>query len=163
MDTADHSSDLGGLVLLLHSFEFAIRLFLFHEAGAEPHVDLDEVSIGKAVPINALTDYRQLRALLGSYNDAVRSRDPGLVISSAADIISLRDALAHGRVYGRVFEPPFRLVKFSPQRPDGTVTMTFDATMDRPWFVAQRKLVRNAIEQVARAMAPYGAGFADGR
>jgi hypothetical protein len=148
---AEHLIGIAKIIGNLHSLEYVLRVFHFHEAGStQPHVDLNTVKVGDVVQANAYTDYAQLRELINRYNTIVQSRDPSLVIPEN-DIVLLRDGLAHGRVWADAPGAPMRAVKFSPVR-QGTVTVTFAETLTGPWLESKRKLLFDALQSVAKAL-----------
>ncbi len=146
---------LGTVLGNLLSLELMLREFLFHEAGEVPYVNLDLVNIGDVVPENALTDYSTLGRLIDRYNAIVVLRDVTLTINKD-DVLSLRDALAHGRVYGQTPAPPLRLLKFSDPK-KGPIKVEFAETLDPTWLNKQRQMLLENLRTVISAFAPPGA------
>ncbi len=140
---------LGNIWSSLQSLEIALRQFLFSQEVAAPFLDLEALSLGVAVPENALTDYSPLDGLIGRYNRAVTAKDRKLRLAKDP-IVALRNALGHGRVLSKTGAPPFRLVTFSKPR-EGQVKVKMVAVLDAEWLQTQQHLVTAARAAVAKA------------
>ena len=141
--------ELGKMSGGLHTFEIALRQFLFHHEGSAPFIDLEKLSVGDPVPENALTDYSSLGPLIERYNRAVAPRDHALLLPKD-QIVNLRDALAHGRVLSKTGAPPFRLVTFSNPR-KGQIKVQMVVALDAPWLQSQQRILLAARTAVAQA------------
>ncbi len=149
----NYSDNLGRLITNLHSLEVSIRDFLFtNDFGLEAatvHVQsLRELKIGQSVSENHFTNYNSLRTLIVKYNEQVSTFASELIVDD--DIVNLRDALAHGRVFS--FEPssPSILLKFSKPK-NGNTEVEFMAIMTRDWFDEQIKWTQNELKKVVEA------------
>jgi hypothetical protein len=151
--------DLGKIVGNLHSLEFSLRAFLFHEKKEPGGEGFDTMEVGDEVEENSFTNYSQMRQLIREYNVAIGGRDPSLVIPED-EIVELRDALAHGRVYARSKAELFRLLKFSKAH-GGKVTVTVAETMTPEWRERKRRLLFDALERVGKAGATHGFAMED--
>jgi hypothetical protein len=87
----------------------------------------------------------------------VAKRDGSLCIPES-EIVTVRDAIAHGRVYGRRPAYPLRLVKFSEAK-DGFVTVVVAETLTPEWLAQKRRLLHDAIDTVVMASTQHGASW----
>ena len=107
---------LGKIVSNLHGLEVLLRVFLHNVdkkryGTSPPEVALNKINVGVAVPENYFTNYDSLGDLIQKYNNLVaKLGEQELRIDET--IVTLRDAIAHGRVLGLKPEPPFQLYKF---------------------------------------------------
>jgi hypothetical protein len=128
----DHALGLGRIVGTLHSLETAIRLHL-RRAENDGRLDSPEalvsLQVGAAVDETAFTNYDTLEKLIKSYKGMVL---PECQVDAA--VVSLRDALAHGRVFGSsATKMPHRLLKF--ERPkNGKTEVAYSELLDSAWF-----------------------------
>lgn len=142
----DHALRVGKLLVNLHSLEYMVRSYFLHcERGEFPAGK--PLQRGQQVALSAMTDYRSLGQLLRDYNNAVAEK---FRVDAADEVVSLRDALAHGRVSTDLAEVSPTLLKFD--RPVGnTVVVTHAALMTDDWFDYQIWLVRWALFRVCEA------------
>lgn len=150
-EEAESERLLGCVVNQLQNLELLIRVFLHNNrASGEPAADLAAIEatpLGSVVPLNAFSDYDSLTSLFARMNghplaQAAEVRiDPG--------IITLRDALAHGRKCARGPGLPFRLIKFGRPR-DGSVAVEFNAIVTIDWLRKEGERVKAACEQLLR-------------
>lgn len=150
-----HALCLGTLLTNLQTLEFLLRLFLY-KRRSRPHIsfvrgqNLTGLRVGKVLPENAVTDYDSLRKLILRYNAIAARKDPGLKI--AEDLVSLRDALAHGRVFVPKTGLPLQLLKFTKPR-NRSVKVEFSAALTVEWLANQGTRVLAEIEKVHAAMS----------
>ncbi len=144
---------IGRLVWQLWSLEWLLRCVLF---CLDSDRDVATISAGiarfyaatpgNADPVNALTGYDSLRALIDRYNETAAAKiDPS--------IVELRDLLAHGRVCAQnPTVPHFSLVKFS--RPDNNlVTVQSRGELTTEWLKQQLLRVGNAFDIAQQRLA----------
>lgn len=146
-----HPVALGKIVGNLQSLEMMLRLVLAQKPGQDSrgeYIDgFAHAPVGTAVAVTNMTDYAQLRDLVKAFNaEFATGGRPALEMG----LVSLRDALAHGRVFKGPLDEYFRIVKFSPVR-DGKTTVVYNEVMTPEWFEINNKRVRDAIEIVAAA------------
>ena len=152
MNEQQHIDQLGKLVLNLHAIEGAIRHFLYlHVDDKIPSVDLESVTVGDIVPLNSITDYDSLGRLIDRFNAYCHSQGVGAELSM--ELVSLRDAIAHGRVLTRT-ALPMRISKFSRPR-NGEVRVEYHQTMDQAWFSRGLDLTTRSIKNVVRASQKF--------
>lgn len=146
----DYANELGRLVGNLASLELAIRLVLYTidtpEERKLPHGKMT-FPPGTQAPLNWFTSWHPLGALIAKYNELNRSSG-----TIPEDIKDLRDAFAHGRVFGIGPEPgagEFHLVRSS--KPDrDVVTVELDVTLT-PQFVRQQSAKVRATAEIVNA------------
>jgi hypothetical protein len=152
MNLEEYTLALGKIVVNLHSLEFALRMFLWNQES--PHgpsnwkTKVPQLQVGQSVPVNAFTNYDSLKELIEKFNVVVQKIDPSLCVDLG--VVSLRDALAHGRVSAQVPQPPMQLIKFSKPS-NGLVTVTYAEYMDEQWLQSHVTRVRSEIAKVAKA------------
>jgi hypothetical protein len=139
----DYVERLGRLQTALHKLEFGLRVFLFRAEGHQPVVDLNTVKIGDKVAVTALTDFASLKELVDRYNAKV---DPRATIGR--DVVELRNAIAHARIFSFTQQPPFRLVRFG--KPNGGLAEVMNVVdnLDAQWFTAHEALVEKEVKKV---------------
>jgi hypothetical protein len=146
-----HQLLIGRLVTNLISLEGQMRISLYQKADP-PHqlleVPLNNLKAGDLVPENALTDYCDLKHVIARYNKLVK-KNPELFVD--AEIATLRDAIAHGRVFGGG-NSSYLLFKFKKPRSDGRVKLEFLQELTPQWLEAQIARVIAAAHKVAKAM-----------
>lgn len=141
---------LGSVFANLHSLEFLLRLFLYKKRS-RPHASFRRgqnftgLSTGTILPVNALTDYQSLGDLIKCYNTKIKRGFPALEIDQ--NIVTLRNALVHGRVFVPKTGLPLQLLKFAKPR-NGKVEIKFAATLTPEWLVAQNDQIQKAIALV---------------
>ena len=109
---------------------------------------LQDLKTSDTVPENALTNYESLNQLIERYNRRIANSDPDLKVDP--DIVTLRDALAHGRVSSLQEDSDIVLLKFS--RPEnGQVTVTFSECLTREWLSTRVRRVYTEVLKVLQA------------
>ncbi|WP_161795285.1 hypothetical protein [Xanthomonas oryzae] len=94
-----------------------------------------------------MSSFASLRELIKVFNEKL-SPNPPLDLG----LVTLRDALAHGRVFAGPNEEDFRIVKFEkPQRGATQVAVEYSAVMTEAWFVENKAWVRDSIATVSKA------------
>jgi hypothetical protein len=153
MTIDEHSKHLGGLLADFHSLEFCLRIFLHHLPHARPlgvpyGTDIYSLPVGTDLPENDLTSYETLGVLIERYNREVLAHGAGEQVDQT--LVSVRDALAHGRVSTKDENQPMRLLKFDRPR-QGRVRIAFNEEMNEAWFKKQKKRVVDEINRVHNA------------
>jgi hypothetical protein len=151
--------DLGNLQTKFLILEYDLRTFLFNRSGKPFIQDFDTISVGDFVDENPFTNRDSLGTLIDKYNVIVKNA-PSAVIHR--NIVKIRDALAHGRVYRRSVESQLRLLKFSQvDKATGKVETDFAETLDPPtlgrWNAYMFMTIRK-VEDYAKAEAAKSLG-----
>lgn len=162
MKQEQHPLNLGKLLVNLQSLEFALRAFLWEsEKDKEQNIStyrelkLNELKEGGIVDENAFTNYDSLNVLIDKYNQNPRISSSGLTIDKS--MVDIRDAIAHGRVFGDTPNPPMTLLKFS--KPENErVKVTFSVQLTQEWFNEQLLRVQSAVLIVANALKKLQSG-----
>lgn len=145
-----HSYLLGRLMTNLHTLELFLRIFLHRELDEEffelPNCGAGrQAHVGVKFPFNHFTNYDQLSKLINKFNDRMRSRK---LPQMDTELVKLRHAIAHGRVFLPSRDEPPSLVKFSDQV-DGFVTVEFCEVMSHAWLKEQNTRVSNALALIS--------------
>jgi len=152
-----HASNLGRLVGNLQMIEMGARIAIAKRDAWQAKremVSLPQVKRGDLVEISPLTDTNDLRNTLERYNKFA----PLECRVSVDLIVELRDALAHGRVFGHGPQnslSSLRLVKFDTDKRDNKVEVKMVVEMTDSWFKENIEFSMNALLRVAKAM-DYG-------
>lgn len=153
MDNKGYTRLLGQLVADLQALEYVIRAYLYARADG-PHKPfasddaLDLIKFGDLVPENAMTDYSTLGQLIDRFNRLVANSHPELRLDSS--IVSVRDALAHGRVSTGDPSRDLVLVKFGKPR-NGLARVEYVQTLTAGWLLGQADRVGEEFEKIAKA------------
>lgn len=154
-DELKFAERLGSIKANLLSLEFLLRVFLFNSEGkvsggsCRP-ISLHSLEAGQLAPVNALTNYDSLGQLIDKFNHFVKQNSAEELCINKAQLVDLRDALAHGRAFTDRPAPPFRLLKFAKPRGE-KVEVTFSALMTKEWFVNQAGYILQAMKSVQEA------------
>lgn len=150
-----HAFMLGQLISNLLSLELVARAVLkaVETNGNWRWFDGKE---GEFIEESALTNYLSLGDILKKYNalDCLTEREK----VDFKDIVDLRDALAHGRVWKpseAEDDAPYFLTKFGKPK-NGKVQITFHVPMSRAWFSTQGNLINKAMVAVHTAQNRLG-------
>lgn len=148
-----HALALGTLVTDLLTLEFLLRLFLYEtrsrrEISFVRGQNLSGLRVGKVLPENAVTDYDSLGELICRFNVTAPKQTAGAKI--AEDLVNLRNALAHGRLFVHKTGLSLQLVKFTKPH-KRKVKVELAARLTLAWFAKQSACVRAEIEKVRAA------------
>lgn len=146
-----HALNLGKLIGNLQTIEMAARLAIVKldkASGDRVQAQLPQVKIDELVELNAFTNKDDLNQTLEKYNkwaslDCRVDRKP---------IVMLRDALAHGRIFGTGSMKYLRLLKFSQKANDGKVAVVLAVDMTDEWFQESLLLLTQAIAKITKAL-----------
>lgn len=152
MNLEKYTLAIGKIIVNLHSLEFALRTFLWNHEDpvglTNWHIAMPQLQVGQTVPVNALSNFDTLGKLIEKFNEIMQKTDSTLSVDQT--IVDLRDALAHGRIWAEVPQPPMQLVKFD--KPNGSeTTVTHAELIDSIWLDSQKTRVWNEIEKVRKA------------
>lgn len=149
MNEEEHICNLGKLVSYFHTLEFLIRSILKNNEQDKPNTNYSRLKKGQTVPEDSMTNYDPLGGLIEKYNKLVSKE-----LKITKDIVEIRDAIAHGRVFSDNPNLPMMLVKFNKPE-DGRVSVTFAAKMDRQWFTEKKYQILQEIEKALVANEKY--------
>ena len=128
-----HLWNVGMLIAQLQSLEFSARIAIATMTGTRSGADLRALQPGQWVSEDPITNY-----------DGLVSARPQLDV---AEIVNLRDQLAHGRVASGDPTFPLILLKFGRSL-DGKVPVLARIEMTETWFANQWGLVYEALQTV---------------
>jgi hypothetical protein len=94
---------------------------------------------GEQVPLNALTSWDTLRQLITAFNGTHQERTPPMVIDP--DLITLRDAFAHGRLGADSSSTYLVLMRFRKPGP-GATTVTVEDRYELTIDFMNRQIAR---------------------
>lgn len=162
MQQEKHPLNMGKLLVNFQSLEFALRAFIWEsekdtrqDVSSYTELKLNKLKEGDEVTENAFTNYDTLRELIDKYNQNPKISSTGLTIDKA--LVDIRNAIAHGRVFGDTPHPPMTLLKFS--KPENKrVEVTFSIQLTQEWFNKQLSRVQSAVLTVASALKQLQSG-----
>jgi hypothetical protein len=146
-----HALNLGKLTGNLQSIEMGARLAIVRLNGAAAqclHAQLPQVKCGDLVEINAFTNKDDLTQTLEKYNKLA----PIDCRIDIKPIVALRDALAHGRIFGFDSMKHLRLLKFNRKANDGKVAVELAVDMTDEWFQGNIRILNDAIKKITKTL-----------
>jgi len=146
-----HAMNLGKIVGNLLSLEMGARLAIVkldEKAAKQVLAQLPQVKTGDLVEINAFTNSDDLMQTLEKFNKRV----PLNCRLDIKLIVNLRDAIAHGRMFGYGSMKHLRLLKFSRKANVGKVSVELVQDMTDAWFMQSILLLDSALEKVRIAL-----------
>ena len=138
-----HLWNVGMLIAQLQSLEFSARIAIATMTGTRSGADLRALQPGQWASEDPITNYDQLTTVLAKFNGLVSARQQ----LNVAEIVNLRDQLAHGRVASGDPTFPLILLKFGRSL-DGKVPVLARIEMTETWFANQWGLVFEALQTV---------------
>jgi hypothetical protein len=151
MTCDEHSKQIGKIVVNLQSLEIVLRLFLSAKAGENAQLPLPGDT---TVPETWLTNYKSLGNLVGVYNAELTSiESPRFAVDET--VVTVRDALAHGRIMSPTPSPPFTLFKFGKPK-KGIVAIKSIDELTAAWLSAKITLTRDQIIKVTECAHARG-------
>lgn len=112
--------------------------------------EVPEWKSGDWVELSPLTNDLDLRGVLERYNKAAKEYRVDI-----ERIVNLRDALAHGRVFGRgpiQTAISFRLLKFEREAKDKKVQVAMAKDMTKEWFNENIEFLLKSLEKIRIAL-----------
>lgn len=150
MEQEKHTLNLGKLLVNFQSLEFILRAFLYeNNKNGNDRFKLDALKEGDILEENAFINYDSLGELINKYNNNPKISSKGLTIDKS--IVEVRDAIAHGRVFGINPQPPMTLLKFDKPI-KRQVKVTFSVQLTKEWFDKQIPRVQKEVVIVAKAL-----------
>lgn len=145
------ATNLGKMVGNLLSLEMGARLAIVklnERASKQLLTQLPQVKVGDSVEINAFTNSDDLRVTLEKFN----KHAPLKCRLDINPIVSLRDAIAHGRMFGYGSMKDLRLLKFSRKAVSGKLSVELAQDMTDTWFQDNTQLLNAALEKISIAL-----------
>lgn len=121
---------------------------LDERAAKQVHAQLPGVKVGESIEVNSFTNSDDLMQTLEKFNKRV----PVNCRLDIKPIVNLRDAMAHGRMFGYDSMRNLRLLKFSRKAKDGKVSVELVQDMTNEWFNQSIQLLDSALEKVRIAL-----------
>lgn len=157
--TQEHPKQLGKLIGNLLTIEGLARLLLaINKAGSlkATRPALPNVTKGDLVDITPISDPESLTSVLKKYNAHIAKNRPDLKVD-VPTIVNLRDALAHGRVFGfgnpqNASSTPLRLLKFAKNPQNKKVKVELCEDMTEQWFNENIQILEKASENIRQAL-----------
>jgi len=142
-DLDEYALMLGKFWGNFNSLELTLRIYLSEKYG-EKVTGLD-LHVGDKTPATHVTNYDQFGTLVRKYNAAVGDANR----IDARELVTLRDAMAHGRVTTKRLDLPLTVIKFGlPDRKTKTVKVEFRQDLTHDYMSARIVQARALMEQV---------------
>ena len=138
---------LGKIVSNLQALECILRMLLKDANGEVTLTKYYNLKVNDEVIEDSFTNYDTLSQLIRKYNSLVSVVDRTLCISD--EVVSLRDVIAHGRVFSINPNPlhPYLLLKFD-KPVNGKVKVTYSEEMNSGWYEKNNELTYKQVEVV---------------
>jgi hypothetical protein len=146
-----YGKDLSAFWNNFNNLELMLRIFLSRQSGlgTEEILKCLNATVGESLEENALTDWRTFGALCAAYNEHVGQKEA----LDFREILTLRDALAHGRVAGDD-EGRLAVTKFS--RPvNGKVRVEVRQLLNQAYLQRISEMLHHMCTEISRGMQPY--------
>lgn len=144
---------IGKLYTNMQALEFAIRGALYEKESPphnplQPGVSINTFKTGDTVPENAMTDYSTLGQLIDRFNTEIAKGNNTLKVSN--DVVTIRDALAHGRASANSIDENFSLIKFDRPK-NSMVNVVFAQKLTSDWLKEKVRFVFDEAMKVIKA------------
>ncbi len=148
----EYKLQLGGLWGNFHTLEFIIRLFLCEKMGIPIRLPKQG---DFSIEVTPITKHTTINGLIGEYNKSLSLKEEEFKVEE--NIIGLRNAFAHGRVFGLAPLPPFRLLnKPVPDKAGKIQNFDFDETLDKKFLGEKIDFVYEQIQKVSACAKKRG-------
>jgi hypothetical protein len=119
----------------LQALETVLRYFLLRVSRQDPHFPkVDDADAAET----ALTNYTSLDFLIDQYNKELT--EPEKKFNVDKTVVTIRDAIAHGRLLATLQQPPYRLWKFGKAK-DKRVPIEFCEELTVEWLRAKSDMI----------------------
>lgn len=140
----NHSKHLGILWTEINSLESATRLFMCEQSGDNDVylqlTTLSQVELGSEVSRSYFTRWIQFGNLVEDFNKVARASN---FVEIPEQIVGLRNALAHGRVFAASDKSPIRIQNFEAVN-DQRMRVSYSAVLTEHWVMEQRNLIKTS-------------------
>lgn len=151
-----HALEIGRIVCTLQSLEIGLRMYLYKVEN--PHAEGPMTAIpseGEMLPVDPITDYDQLGALIDKFNAHASAN--GRPTVQRENLVRLRDAIAHGRAITPHGHRNLYLFKFEkPPKDGGAVRVAYSAEMNEEWYKNSIELVSAEAQKVCLGLRALG-------
>lgn len=142
MDQDDHTRGVGRIVTNLEALEFVIRIFLTKANNQKLEFPTPETT---ELPETFVTSFMSLDELIKEYNATLSSTEQIHCVD--AQMIKIRDAFAHGRIYSNNESFPIALYKFSKPK-DGKAAVEYAETLTTDWLKQKGDFIHAQTDKV---------------
>jgi hypothetical protein len=127
MDENDHVSGVGKIVTNLEALEFVIRIYL--SSANNQKIEFPTPATTE-LPETYITNYMTLGELTKKYNEGLTPSEQIHCVD--LEVVTIRDAFAHGRIFSKSESFPIELYKFAKPN-GGKATVDFAETLTVDW------------------------------
>ena len=142
MNHDDHAKGVGKIVSNLELLEFLIRIYL---SSANNQKIEFPTSTTTELPETYITNYMSLGDLTDKYNEGLTSAEQIHCVD--IEVVKVRDALAHGRIFSHTESFPITLYKFSKPK-DGKAAVEYAENFTTDWLTQKNEMIRNQMNKV---------------
>jgi hypothetical protein len=129
--------NIGSIIAWLQTTELMLRWWL---TKAGKHDIVIPSYVGQVMAKSPMTDYRTLGQLIGAYNSQLSAEEGNYLLDVA--IVTLRDALAHGRILAELNDKVPTLYQFSKLE-NGKVTVLAKKTLTPEMLTSDMDFLRD--------------------
>jgi len=147
------AEQLGRTIGNLQAIEMQARMAIAYldarEKEATEKTQIPQLKKGDLVAVNILTNSWDMRQVLERYNKLAPSHRVDVDA-----IVTLRDNLAHGRVFmlGPMYEPRMNLIKFSNKNVDGQVSVDEVQMLTPDWMKEKTLWTYGVLNRISRSI-----------
>lgn len=142
MEQDDHTHGVGRIITNLEALEFVIRIFLTKANDQKLEFPTPETT---ELPETFVTNYMSLGELIDEYNNILSPAERIHCVD--AQVVKIRDAFAHGRIYSNSESFPIALYKFSRPK-DGKAAVEYAETLTTDWLKQKGDLIHTQTGKV---------------
>jgi hypothetical protein len=135
MDQDDHARGVGRIVTNLEALEFVVRIFLTKANNQKLEFPTPETT---ELSETFVTNYMSLDELIKEYNATLSPTEQIHCVDT--QVVKIRDAFAHGRIYSNSESFPIALYKFSKPK-DGKAAVEYAETLTIDWLKQKGDLI----------------------
>jgi hypothetical protein len=139
MDQDDHVRGVGKIVSNLEALEFVIRIFLGNRHNQKLEYPTPTT---KELPETYVTNYMSLDELVKEYNAGLSQ-----VEQVDVEVVKIRDALAHGRIFSQTESFPITVYKFAKPI-GGKAKVDYAETLTTDWLKQKNQMIRDQMDKV---------------
>jgi hypothetical protein len=142
MNQDDHAKGVGKIVSNLESLELLIRIYL---TSANSQKIEFPTPTTKELPETYITNYMPLDDLVEEYNESLEPEEQ--IHGVNTEVVKIRDALAHGRIFSLTESFPVTIYKFAKPK-DGKAAVDYVETLTTDWLKEKNEMIRTQMNNV---------------
>jgi hypothetical protein len=142
VEVREHLVLVGTIFMNLQALETVLRYFLLRLRGEDPQFPQPGDSDAAET---SLTNFVSLGDLIDDFNESLADTEKKFEVDR--QVVTIRDALAHGRLLAILRQPPYRLWKFGRGK-NGRVPVEFSEELTVDWLRGKSDMIFKEKEKV---------------